>query len=93
VTKYPKGPAEKGRGNFSPIWEMTLHLFSLAKLNAPYCKEVCERGGYEPEGTNSDHPGLGTLTFRDKQGSAAGRHRQGNCKTGREAGRWHFEGR
>jgi len=66
VTKYPKGPAEKGRGNFSPIWEMSLHLFLLAKLDAPYCKEVCERGGYEPEGTNSDHPGLGTLTFRDK---------------------------
>jgi hypothetical protein len=66
VTKYPKGPAEKGRGNFSPIWEMSLHLFSLAKLDAPYCKEVCERVGYEPEGTNSDHPGLGTLTYRAK---------------------------
>ncbi|HEX8340595.1 MAG TPA: alginate lyase family protein, partial [Tepidisphaeraceae bacterium] len=60
---YKTGPSEKGRGNFSPIWEMTRALFDKAKLDAPYSKQVVEKAA-TPEGTNSDHPGLGTLTFR-----------------------------
>lgn len=64
VNKYLTGPSERGRGNFSPIWEMAYNLFSAAKLEAPYCKAICDRPDYMPEKTNSDHPGLGTLTFR-----------------------------
>jgi hypothetical protein len=63
VTKYPGGISDKGRGNFSPIWEMTYSLFTAAGLQAPYCKQVCNLSTYAPEGSNSDHPGLGTLTF------------------------------
>ena len=64
VTKYPDGIAAKGRGSFSPIWEMAVSLFSKAGLKSPYCEQVIHAPGYAPEPTNSDHPGLGTLTFR-----------------------------
>ena len=63
VTKYPGPISDKGRGNFSPIWEMALRLFSNAKLPAPFCRQITELKTYAPERTNSDHPGLGTLTF------------------------------
>lgn len=66
VTKYPGGISAQNRGNFSPMWEMAYSLFTRAKLNAPYCKQVCELPTYMPEKTNGDHPGLGTLTFRAK---------------------------
>ncbi len=64
VTKYPTGPSDKGRANYSPIWEMSYHLFTLAKLKAPYCEQITQLPAYMPEKSNSDHPGLGTLTFR-----------------------------
>ncbi len=52
-----------GRGNFSPVYEMANSYFNLAGIPAPYTKQVRDRPGYTPERTNSDHPGLGTLTF------------------------------
>ena len=64
VTKYPGGVSASGRGRFSPVWEMAVHLFTVAGLNPVYCRQVVETAGYKPEKTNSDHPGLGTLMFR-----------------------------
>jgi hypothetical protein len=64
VTKYPGLISDKGRGNFSPIWEMACRLFADAKLDAPFCRQITALSTYAPERTNSDHPGLGTLTFR-----------------------------
>jgi hypothetical protein len=64
VTKYPGPISDKGRGNYSPIWEMARRLFADADLDAPYCRQITALGTYAPEPTNSDHPGLGTLTFR-----------------------------
>ncbi|MEO8616474.1 MAG: alginate lyase family protein [Luteolibacter sp.] len=65
VTKYPTGPAPQGRANYSPVWEMAYSLFTRAKLKAPYCKRIIELPTYSPEKSNSDHPGMGTLTFRN----------------------------
>jgi Alginate lyase len=53
-----------GRGSFSPVYEMAHHLFKLAQLSDPYTAQVLQAPGYAPENTNSDHPGLGTLTAR-----------------------------
>ena len=64
VTKYPDGISAQQRGNFSPVWEMAYSLFTRAGLSAPYCHQVILSAGDAPEKTNSDHPGLGTLTFR-----------------------------
>jgi hypothetical protein len=66
VTIYGGGISDKQRGKFSPVWEMAYALFTKAKLPAPYCKAVCDREGYSPEGSNNDHPGLGTLTFKGR---------------------------
>jgi len=52
---------------------MAYGLFTSARLNAPYCKQVCEHADYAPEGTHRDHPGLGTLTFRRAEIVAAPR--------------------
>jgi hypothetical protein len=60
---YPGGISTKSRGHFSPIYEMAYNYFTLAGLNAPYCKQVLGSPGYSPEGTNNDHPGLGTLMY------------------------------
>jgi hypothetical protein len=64
VNKYPGPISDKGRGNFSPIWEMACRLFANDKLDAPFCRQITALSTYAPEPTNSDHPGLGTLTFR-----------------------------
>ena len=64
VTKYPGPISAQGRGNFSPMWEMAVRLFANAKLPAPFCRQIIDLSTYGPERTNSDHPGLGTLTFR-----------------------------
>jgi hypothetical protein len=63
VTKYPGGISDKGRGNFSPVWEMTAYLFKAVGLAPTYSQQVIQHPGYQPEPTNSDHPGLGTLLF------------------------------
>jgi hypothetical protein len=68
VTKYPGPISAQGRGNFSPIWEMAARLFADAKLAVPYCRQIIALPTYAPERTNSDHPGLGTLTFRLEPG-------------------------
>jgi hypothetical protein len=65
VTIYPAGVSAKGRGNFSPIWEMAVHLFKGVGLDPIYGRQILESPGYAPEKTNSDHPGLGTLMFRE----------------------------
>ncbi len=70
VTIYPGPISEKGRGNFSPVWEMAARLFTNAKLPAPYCHRIIGLAAYGPEHTNSDHPGLGTLTFRLRPGES-----------------------
>jgi hypothetical protein len=52
----------KGRGDFSPIYEMVWnHYVVLKNLAAPYTEAVARK--YRPEGTNVDHPGAGTLMF------------------------------
>ncbi|MGN6507808.1 MAG: alginate lyase family protein [Tepidisphaeraceae bacterium] len=53
----------KGRGRFSPIYEMADHYFTLAGIAHPYTHRVCQDPTYTPEITNNDHPGLGTLMF------------------------------
>jgi hypothetical protein len=72
VTKYPGPISDKGRGNFSPVWEMAARLFADAKLDAPFCRQITALPTYAPEPTNSDHPGLGTLTFRLGPGARPG---------------------
>jgi hypothetical protein len=64
VFKYPGAISAQGRGTFSPIWEMAARLFANAKLPAPFCRQITGLNTYAPERTNSDHPGMGTLTFR-----------------------------
>jgi hypothetical protein len=64
---YPNGVSSKGRGHFSPIYEMAYTYF--AGTDAPYCKQVRESNGYAPETTNDDHPGLGTLMFTQVPGA------------------------
>ncbi len=49
------------RGSFSPIYEMSSKLFTLAGIAHPYTTQVLGSPGYQPEPTNSDHCGLGTL--------------------------------
>jgi hypothetical protein len=61
---YPNGISVKQRGNFSPIYEMASAYFARAGIPAPYTDQVVAHPGYTPEGTNNDHPGLGTLVFR-----------------------------
>lgn len=70
---YPKGISNKGRGHFSPVYEMANYYFAGAGLPAPYTRQVCERLGYRPEVTNNDHPGLGTLMFIQEQGDTPGK--------------------
>jgi alginate lyase len=53
-----------GRGSFSPIYEMANKLFDLAAVSHPFTTQVVNSPGYEPEPTNSDHPGSGTLIER-----------------------------
>jgi len=53
-----------GRGSFSPVYEMANHLFRRVGVEHPFTTQVLATAGYVPEKTNSDHPGLGTLTFR-----------------------------
>jgi hypothetical protein len=60
---YPNGISEKGRGRFSPIYEMANYYFTKAGYSAPFVRQVCESPGYRPEPTNSDHTGLGTLLY------------------------------
>lgn len=64
VTIYPKGVSASGRDRFSPIWEMAVHLFKATGFDPVYSRQILEKPGYAPEACNSDHPGLGTLTFR-----------------------------
>jgi hypothetical protein len=66
---YSGGISAKGRGRFSPIYEMAYNYFTLAGMDAPYCKQVLAQPGYSPEGTNNDHPGLGTLMYRPAPGA------------------------
>jgi hypothetical protein len=53
-----------GRGSFSPVYEMANKLFGLAGVAHPYTTQVLNSAGYQPEPTNTDHPGSGTLTTR-----------------------------
>ena len=53
-----------GRGSFSPVYEMANKLFDLAAVSHPFTTQVVNSPGYQPEGTNSDHPGSGTLIER-----------------------------
>lgn len=63
VVIYPNGISEKGRGNFSPIWEMAVCLFRKIGFTPTYCQQVIAKNSYQPEKTNSDHTGLGTLLY------------------------------
>jgi hypothetical protein len=51
------------RGKFSPVYEMANYYFTKTGYDAPYTRQVTEFLGYRPEGSNSDHTGLGTLMF------------------------------
>jgi hypothetical protein len=62
---YPHGISPRGRGNYSPVYEMAYNYFKLAGLKCPYTQEVRSSAGYAPEKTNNDHPGLGTLMYTD----------------------------
>jgi hypothetical protein len=53
-----------GRGSFSPVYEMANKLFDLAAVPHPFTTQVVASPNYQPERTNTDHPGLGTLVFR-----------------------------
>jgi Alginate lyase len=53
-----------GRGSFSPIYEMANKLFDLAAVSHAFTTQVVNSPGYQPEATNSDHPGSGTLIER-----------------------------
>jgi Alginate lyase len=53
-----------GRGSFSPIYEMANKLFDVAAIPHPFTTQVVNSPGYQPEPTNSDHPGSGTLIER-----------------------------
>jgi hypothetical protein len=70
-TIYPKGISAKNRGRFSPTYEMASYYFAKAGFAAPFTTQVCESPGYRPEGTNSDHTGLGTLLFSTDKEAAA----------------------
>ncbi|MBC8133824.1 MAG: alginate lyase family protein [Deltaproteobacteria bacterium] len=50
-----------GRGSFSQVYEMGNKLFNLAAVPHPFTTQVVNSPGYQPEKTNGDHPGLGTL--------------------------------
>jgi hypothetical protein len=52
------------RGMFSPVYEMANKLFTLAGAAHANTTQVIASPGYQPEGTNSDHCGLGTLIMR-----------------------------
>jgi hypothetical protein len=60
---YPQGISAKNRGHYSALYEMANYYFTKAGYAAPYTKQVCESPGYRPEGTSSDHTGLGTLLY------------------------------
>jgi len=60
---WPNGISSSGRGQWSLVYEMAYNYFKLVGISAPYCKQVRDLKGYTPEGTLSDHPGFGTLTF------------------------------
>ena|GEM_PF-2074311 len=70
VTIYPNGISATGRGNYSPIWEMSTYLFNKAGLNPVYSSKVVASNGYQPEYTNADHTGLGTLLYSLSPGDA-----------------------
>jgi hypothetical protein len=57
------GISAKGRGRYSPVYEMAYNAFRRAGVSAPYVERVRESAGYAPVPTNNDHPGLGTLMF------------------------------
>jgi hypothetical protein len=59
---YPNGIAP--RAGWSPVWEMTTHLFAISGMNATYTPQVLAVPGYAPESSNGDHVGYGTLLFR-----------------------------
>jgi hypothetical protein len=62
-TIYSAGISNKNRGHFSSIYEMANYYFARAGYAVPFTRQVCESPGYRPEGTSSDHPGLGTLLY------------------------------
>ncbi len=59
----PTSISPAGRGQWSLVYEMAYNYFKLVGISAPYCKQVRDSKGYAPEGTLTDHPGFGTLTF------------------------------
>jgi hypothetical protein len=67
---YPHGISSKGRGRYSPVYEMAYNYFKLAGLDCPYTQQVRDSAGYAPELTNNDHPGLGTLMFTGVSGQS-----------------------
>ena len=72
VTVYPAGVSATGRGNFAPMYEMAIPLFEKAGLDPIYCRQVLATNGYQPESTNTDHVGLGTLIFTQAQSGSIG---------------------
>ena len=69
-TIYSGGISAKNRGHFSPVYEMANYYFTKAGYNASYTRQVCESPNYRPEGTSSDHTGLGTLLYSLAAGSS-----------------------
>ncbi len=63
---YPNGISSKNRGHFSPIYEMANYYFTKAGYHVPYTSQVRKAPGYAPEGTSSDHTGLGTLLYQSE---------------------------
>lgn len=52
----------KGRGRFSPVYEMAWnHYVNREHIPAPYTETVALK--YRPEAWSVDHPGIGTLLF------------------------------
>ncbi|HYO94524.1 MAG TPA: alginate lyase family protein [Polyangiaceae bacterium] len=51
------------RGKFSPVYASAKKLFTLAGVPHPFTTQVLMSAGYQPERTNSDHPGMGTLSM------------------------------
>ena len=66
-TIYPNGVSNIGRGNFSPMYELAVFLFRKAGLDPIYCVQVLNSKGYQPESSNSDQVGLGTLIFTQNE--------------------------
>ncbi len=60
---WTEGISDDSQGVYSPIYVMASTLFEYAGVDHPYTQEVIQSQGYTPEGTNSDHPGLGNLLY------------------------------